>query len=272
MAFDTFRVDGALYGERPFFDPEVLREVLDVFVNDADFAPDWWSTSERRKPPFDREAALAEARVNLPRPASVVLWGRRKAPKYDVRVPLTQRPGLIWHVDPKLSERHYPALFALADRLVAAYRPNIGLLHRSPAFPEAPDAPTALYIRRGMLFPVDAWRTGPAGLATRTWLGPHYVERIGRAVIDATPDVEVTWQDWGGVRLDLGAEPWSRSPEDVAARQAAAMAHLAASGVFADLSFDRHRRPVFAKGPKHALGCIVPIDEATHEKLYGKRG
>ena len=74
-------------------------------------------------------------------------------------------------------------------------------------------------------------RTGPTGLALRTYLGAHYVMQFGEDFLLRTPAIVTPCGD--GLLIDLAEEPWTLTNEEVAERWTRAMNHLRPAGIFA---------------------------------------
>lgn len=232
-----------------------LAPVLDALAADPLFAPETWSLSEGSAQPFDRERVLAAASA---RNEFFVMQLRRKkrvAHRAYVRLD-SARPELSVEPPPKTPPRDWPHLFALADALATAAKPDIAWAHLFAETPRPPadeaDA-TQLLIDAGVVGGSSLlYDYGPCGLGLRTYLGPRLVALAGRDLLLSTPAV-VAETSWGGVRIDLVAEPWQASREELHAAWRAATEHLRAAGVFAVMTLRDDGAVSYERGARFNL-------------------
>lgn len=241
-------------GQRPFR-RGTLAPVLEAFAADPLFAPETWGLGERSGQPFDSERVLESATA---RNAFFVMQLRRKkrvAHKTYVRLD-ADRPSLTVELAPKTPARDWPHLFALADALTASSRPDVAWVHLFAETPRPPvdeaDA-TQLLIDGGVVGASPLlYEYGPGGLGLRTYLGPRLVALVGRELLRSAP-VVVTELEWGGVRLDLVAEPWQASREELHAAWRAATEHLRPAGVFAVMTLKDDGAVRYERGARFDL-------------------
>lgn len=225
-------------GGRPFYHREVLAAVVGALAADPLFAPQTWGLDARSAFPFDARKVASAAEGS---PSFYMLQLRRKKRiRHDSLVHLSDKPGLVVEPPPKTPPADRRHLFDLGDALAAAYQPDIGWAHIfvRPGPDVDEDAATnklmdASVVGSGLEYD----ESGPGGLGLRTYLGPRVVEAVGRQLLLSTP-AHVTELSWGGVRLDLAAEPWDAVRGELLAAWRAATEHLRPARVFSEARLD----------------------------------
>jgi hypothetical protein len=226
-------------GGRPFYLREVLAPVVEALGASPLFAPESWGLNEQSSFPFDAEevSAVAEGK-----PAFYMLQLRRKKRlKHTAVIRLSNKPGLIVELPPATPAADWRHLFELGDTLADAYRPDIGWAHLfSKTGPPATDEDHATQLLMDACVVgsgADYDNAGPGNLGMRTYVGPRIVEMVGRDLLLSTP-AEVTELAWGGVRLDLVAEPWAAERAALLAAWRGATEHLRPARVFSKVELD----------------------------------
>ena len=88
----------------------------------------------------------------------------------------------------------------------------------------------------------DEYRNfGPRSICARTFLGPMLVGLIGRENLDDCGVASDT--RWGGVEVDLLAEPWRYGIREIGKARKRALALMAKTGIFGDYSLARKYKP-----------------------------
>lgn len=226
-------------GDRPFFRRDVLAPVLGSLAAQPLFAPERWGLGEGAGHPFDLEDVLRVARdagsqfmLQLERDARL---------KHSTLIRLSRKPGYTTELPPATPAEDWRHLFELGDPLTEAYRPDIAWVHAFSTL----DPPAATEAERTQLR-MDASVVGsgvgyddegPGGLALRTYLGPRFVELIGRELLLSAP-AHVAELSWGGVRVDLVAEPWRAAQGELHAAWLAATEHLKSARFFSEQEVD----------------------------------
>ena len=256
-----------MYGTKPLWEADRLEALLVVLESFPAFAPQFWSRDERTKKSYAREEILGDRKPLSIKKNLDFYLKRQRAPKYFAILDAGVCPNFEIKVDVNMPTKHWSAFYELADKLAEVFEPDLAL---TIIFPNTPisSEPTELDFRWSLfdqasyVAPVDYRPTGLRGLALRTHLGPHYINQIGRDVLLSTPGVAIKEQAWGGMRIDLGPEPWMLLPEDMLTRWETAMEHLRPSGVFASYKmFDiEYLYYKFFRGPNCIVGNRVPWD------------
>ncbi|MGB0867177.1 MAG: hypothetical protein ACPGSC_11745 [Granulosicoccaceae bacterium] len=258
----------SMFGINDLRDHNVLNNVMNALESDQKFEPQYWGFEERKRQPYDREAVIAEAdKSNRQGYGTVYLW-RTKTVKYFGYFDAQDQPFIKLGFNPKQSKKAIAAAFELANELVAAYQPDIATLShdiRPDVSGMSPKEVISVLKFRpaSCMAPVDFWELGPAGLAMHTWIGPWYLDQLGRDNVLKTPSVVCDEQDWGGIRLSLGQdrEPWNHEYMDIIAHRDRAMKHLDPLEIFtvADFDPDRNYRSSGRKGKKSVLRSRYPL-------------
>jgi hypothetical protein len=218
----------------PFYDGAVTSRVLEALCNVPELVPEKYGTEERGQSAFDPHAWPKTPGV--PNAACTYHFKRTKRLKYIMRLHPDWRPRLYLDFDPKMPAKDYPLVFEASDAVAAACEPDIGWVHFS-SHVNLPSATPGDEIQEVMDLATDAhagrWRDqGPRGLGMRTYIGPLFLEQLGRERVLSLP-VPVTALSWGGVRVDLTERPWACTREELHDAWLRAMEHLRPAGIFA---------------------------------------
>lgn len=255
MAFEFDVGDGprvlmGQYGVFSLTPPENLLALVDVLCSSALFAPDSWQTSSASAP-FDRET-LESSLADLDPNATLHLH-RERSLRGTTWLDRFVAPAVSTEICADTADEAGEC-FALGDRLAAVFQPDFG------ATAWHPDLTTRRALPRDES--TEGWSGGPyfsrrrryVRLGFRTYFGQHFIDLIGRELLDATPGVVLTDLDWGGLRVDIGSvEPWTVPLQEVMQLRLAAAAHLAEAQVLATWE------PVRRKGMHWFPGerCVV---------------
>lgn len=251
MTLEAARIRLAMNGERRLYEPDVLSPLLELLAANPLFAPETWSIDDRTFRPYEHDDV---ARLASGQPSAFMLQLKRgKRIKHTTMVRFDNSPGMIIEVVPKTPAKDWPQLFELSDALVASYQPELAWTHIASGFkpPFANSTAETNYLMDSGVTGISLVYNdyGPGGLGLRTYIGPRLIELFGRDLLLKTPAV-VTELDWGGIRIDLVAQPWQASLDDLAAAWEGAMEHLRPANLFAKprrgleghVSFERNER------------------------------
>ncbi len=179
------------------------------------------SGDERKRVPYVRATAEEAARNGF-----VSLW-RTKAPKYGgwLSTKSSTTDGLTLEFNPAPSPPALAAVFDGAARLADVMRPEFGFVHL--CYVRDPDA---VAYNRGFASMTGRVldRVGIANVHARNWFGPYLVKLLGRDFLLAFPYARE--KSWGGIQVDLVAEPWSSDFETLRVGQEEVMKRLNATG------------------------------------------
>ncbi len=182
--------------------PSEISRVLGLLESEELAAPTHASRDPRKREPYDRQRlldALAGRRIS-----GLHLW-RSKAPKYSNGYVSancrTHNHVTVDYAGAGLKEARLAELFATWTRLAEATRTEFGFVHclfnneRSDAY------------NYGIRVKFSDLRDfGLKTLHARTWFGTDLTMIIGEKRLLALPNTRKT--SWGGVELDLVAQPW----------------------------------------------------------------
>jgi hypothetical protein len=269
--YQAFSSTIRMFGTKPLWEADRLEAMLTVLESFSAFAPQFWSRDERTKKPYSREEILVDRKPLSIKKHLGFYLKRQQAPKYFGTFNTGVCPSFDIEIDAGLPPKHWSAFYELADKLARVFEPdvantNIGVA-RSYTDPTEENKRWSLMMSSPRLLSVDYQHTGLKGLALRTHLGPHYINQIGRELLLSTPGVTIEEQAWGGMRIDLGPEPWMLLPDDMLTRWETAMIHLRPTGVFASYEmFDiKYLYYKFFRGPNCTVGNRVPWDRIPEE-------
>jgi len=229
----AIRLDMA--GDRPFFRSDVLAPVLSALAAHKLFAPARWGLGEGADRPFNAEDVLRVAQGESSQ--FTLQLERDERVKHSTLIRLSRRPGLTTELPPTTNVDDWRHLFELGDPLTESYRPDIAWAHvfsnlSTPVSNEAER--TQLRIDASVVGSGTAYDDeGPGGLALRTYLGPRFVEQIGKELLLSAP-AHVSELPWGGVRIDLVKEPWRATQEELHAVWLAVTEHLKPARFFSE--------------------------------------
>lgn len=199
-----------------------LEAVLDILA-EAKLDPTHAGERESALAAFERPATVEAITSGQQR---VLTLARRKAPRYTATL-RAQRTGLTTIAIEASANPRPETLYQLGDRLAERVRAVYGVVH-----PDVQDGTTfggAGNIELGWLRDY-----GPLSVAARTWYGTHLTHLLGEARIRAAGTA--TPLSWGGMRLDLVAEPWAADIATLRQRQTEALAVLEPAEVLGDYS------------------------------------
>jgi hypothetical protein len=207
-----------------------LEAVLDLLA-EAKLEPTHAGPRENELHAFDRAAtvdAITSGQHHL------LCLARRKAPRYTGGLLAQRRAGLT---DISIEGCAHPKpeiLYTLGDTLAARFRAPYAVAH-----PEIVDGTKF----RGAGAITTDWlqNYGPMLVASRTWYGTHLTDLIGEDRIRAAGIA--TSLPWGGLRLDLVAEPWAADIATLKQRQAEAVAALEPAQVLGNYTHPVIRKP-----------------------------
>lgn len=243
-------------GEQPFYERTVLAPVIEALCANASFVPEEMGLGEHSGRPFD----IAEALLNAGGKSSqhMLRLERKSRLNHTTLVRLNNMPGLIVELSKATPAADWRQLFDLADSLAEAYRPDIAWVHLyssvEPPVDSDEDKTQALMDAVVVGSGINYMDDGPGGLGLRTYVGPRLVDLIGRDLLLSTP-VSLTELSWGGVRLDLVAEPWQATQSELHAAWLGATAHLRPAGVFSEAVIDEDGYPYVERGGRFQLGA-----------------
>lgn len=213
----------------PLRSKRTLGLLLDAFEGINDMSPTNWGPDERARNPYNREEMIAE--VTAMEDFSSPGLRRARPPRYQ---------GYFWannsglktvkvEFGSGLRQKDLPIIFQLGDAIAEALKPEYGLVHMIWRKEDS----VGTYSATSVLTAEKFQDCGPKPPTARTWFGPHLVKLIGRKRLDAL-DVPVKKTAWGGVELDLVADPWEADFNILSSKQKEVLEQLKESGVFGD--------------------------------------
>ena len=248
-----------MLGTTPLFRVNVLTAILDALESDPLLAPESYSTQERTNLPYRRSEVLSIIQDEQPC-AKDIFIRHSKPTRYEAMLVVGSAPYVRVNFDPKIARKHWAAFFALADKLVAAFRPDVATVHIWHPWKDPPtdpdDADLLLTARCANLIPASYYKGGPRGLAMRTYFGPHYIAQFGRAFLLDTPAV-VTEGPADKLRIDLEKDPWALDVPSLLAAWRRAMAHMRQSPVLATVQVKPSGAAIWTRGPACKVGGII---------------
>jgi hypothetical protein len=126
---------------------------------------------------------------------------RHAVPTYDMILPSGRGrvDGFFFHFEPTQHE-HVTKFYELAVKIAELLEPLFGTVQSDW---NREDSPEVLAYRRpaGLTNPQFA-TGGPAGFASRTWLGPELVGLVGKERLIGLGQ-PLTWMNYGGVAVDV---------------------------------------------------------------------
>jgi hypothetical protein len=201
---------------------EHLEAVFDALAQ-AKLEPTHAGEREYSLTAFERAQTVAAIVGGTQR---VLELARRKAPRYTAGL-RAQDAGLTSIAIDVGAHPRPQVIYELGDRLAERFRADYGVVH--PVVRDGTDFGSAGNMELGWL-----QSYGPLDVGVRTWYGPHLAALIGEELIRAAG--VATPLPWGGLRLDLVAEPWAADIDTLKQRQAEAIAALAPAQVLGDYS------------------------------------
>lgn len=235
-------------GGPPLYQRQVLEPVLNAFQADPLFAAEGWGLDERSYFAYDEADILRIAKGDS---SPYVLQLKRKhSLKHTALLRLNRKPALVVNFHPSTKAKDWPAIFAWAGALAAAYQPQIAWVHifSAPEPPLEDEEHKRHYLMDASVTGAgpDYENDGPGGLGMRTYLGPDLVKRFGRDRLLRTPAV-VSELPWGGVCLDLVEQPWQANMPDLLIAWQATMDALRPAAVFAESTQDEEGNVFFTR-------------------------
>jgi hypothetical protein len=221
---------------------EGLERLLDAFESIEELAPTNWGRDERARDPYDRAALITEVSA-LKSESYMPGLHRRKPPRYQAYFTASDSGLKMVKVEfgSSLRKKDMALVFKLGSILANALEPEYGFVH---AVWRDQDE-KGLYSISNVVTARKLQECGLLRPPARTWYGAHIVKLIGRDRLDET-GVPIKETPWGGVELNLVADPWEADFETLNARQEKVMSVLEPAGVFGDYSSWHDCKP----GPK----------------------
>ena len=245
-----------------------LERLLDAIEHEAIFAPTDWGLDERRSDPYATAGILGFLAERGERPMSQteIFLRRKQRPRYRATLSLSREPRISFDIDPQLTVAQRAAMFDFADVLADQFQPDWGVAHLAyelrpqhrdtEPWQDADERDAELLYSAAWIAPVDYFVEGPRGLGMRTYIGPHFVEQLGRERVESLPLV-VTKLSWGGYRVDLVAEPWKADVRMLLPLWRRGMAHLRDAKVLAEPRIADNTLDGYAKGERSVIGGVV---------------
>ncbi len=172
-----------------------------------------------------------ESEVTEPRdgPSQTLLF--LEGAGFELEVALGTSPTL------RLRTEDGVAAFACGDALASACEPDLGWVVPLPR-PSPPLSDDEARLRSHLVTGAgrggDFHDRGPGALGVRTWIGPRALRHVPReALLGLPPPVVAAETPWGGIRIDLVADPVSSDDAAVLSSFRAAMRTLEPTGFFA---------------------------------------
>jgi hypothetical protein len=225
---------------------EMAVALLQALEADPAFAPSHWGPGERVRKPYSAEEVLAAADAAGSRSLTIFLQ-HDKVIRYSGEVDFGRLPYMSFEFHKSFPAKRWPNLLDLTDRLAAAVKPRIGILHifRLSTQPWVTEADRLGRWMSFAAFPIPVWfrSYGPLGVGMRTYFGQDIREMFGRDLLLASPAAAKAL-DWGGVRIDLAADLWDIDPIELVERWKTVMDHLEPSHALAKPLFDKDGRTI----------------------------
>ena len=204
--------------------------VVKVFEALKGWEPTHWDVDERTRLPYSVGDLLAK--VESGKHQGLVYLARKKAPKYLLTLAKSWRPNVPDVVDFKatgrLTDKQQREVFDLGDALVTVSKPEFGVVVPI-TWSEDDNERAERYARPMFLGPKELQQYGLDGLGARTYLSSRLVERLGHDRLSKSGVVSDL--DWGGIVVDLLANPWEQTAEALIERSEHARKVLGESGM-----------------------------------------
>jgi hypothetical protein len=217
----------------PLGKKEVLCALLDVFEQNAMFAPTNWGKDERARLKYSREEFLSATEIFTEQHYAGISRTKKK-PGYRGYF-RTGKYGLskldIDFAAKSLAEKHLVEAYSWSMVLADTLQTEFGVVHQIRDY----KAITNFYGGSGHIDKDYLQGYGLDAVCARTWFGPHVSSLIGDDLFNEC-NVPITKTSWGGIRLDLIESPWLADDKALMERQDRVMPVLKKSGVFADFS------------------------------------
>lgn len=194
--------------------PDELQRVLSGLEAEPLAAPTHANQDERKRLPYDRDAMVSGASGR--KYADVKLW-RAKPPKFSDGLLTAARQNyntLRLDYGPLSKEAQVAALFETWTRLSQQLEVEFGFIHNwfKLGTPESQLYNLGIRVSFGFM-----QQLGLCGIHPRTFFGRDLTGFIGRERLLSLNFSKPT--SWGGVQLDLVADPWAADFETLARRQ-----------------------------------------------------
>jgi len=244
-----------ILGWQPFYRRPVRRSLLAAIDQAQVPPPDHWGLGDGPPEPLDR-AQFSESPIGRgPMVAELV---RKERPAWQAEMSLDDRAWLnLVTSGEDLDLIGTAAWFRLADALVDALQPDLAFAHldaRTELLAES-ERERRIVIDAGIVNGNEYYERGPGGLGMRTWIGPWVLRQLGTdRVRQLPPPAVVRPTDWGGLCVDLIAEPWQAEPQALAEAFAAAMAVLVPAGFFSNFRGFTNNKPRWERNSGADLG------------------
>jgi hypothetical protein len=202
-----------------------IQKFTDLLEANPIFTPTKYGEDGPTKLEYNRDAFLETF------PQRDLLF-RHIAPIYDMMLPSGRGrvDGFDIHFEPTQRE-HVNEFYELATALAELMEPLFGTIQSNW---NSEDSPEVLAYRRpaGLTNPQFA-TGGPAGFASRTWLGPELVGLIGKERLVALGQ-PLRWMNYGGVAVDVVHDVLEADLMTLMAAQRTLTDALSDVGVFGD--------------------------------------
>ena len=207
-------------------DSAELERVLMILESEPLFVPTHASPDERKRVPYDRAGAVDAMAKRF---GGLQLW-RTTAPKYGGSLSAMDQShnALAFDFAAPFRANQLPDLFDAATRIADALKPEFGFVHmfwRKQEDSEEYNYGAHISIR-------ELATLGLNRAYARTWFGPDVARAVGEAELLALPETRRT--PWGGIQLDLVAQPWTADLEALVRRQREVLDALRPLGVLGD--------------------------------------
>lgn len=261
VEFSLLKVD--VVGSHPLYDSGVRNKIFEELLKHPKFVPEQWGYSERGGNKFDAEKVLAHDTGGASQ--ETLQFRRRRGVRYQMRMHLGKRPNLVWEFEPPPPKDAWPELFELTEGLANAYQPDVLWVKARTSgkfdFSDEPSRVQRLMDSSTGGAPVHYRDDGVGGLGIRTVFGPLLADQIGRDLLATLPAPAVIKDlKWGGVLIDLVAEPWSKQMTEVRESWVASMKHLEPNSFMTKLELlpNGSVRRTVPKTPEWNPGGLVP--------------
>ena len=251
--------------------------LLDALEADSRLTPTSWGLDEREHNAYDRAQAERGGAVAVESHGDLHVR-RDRVIRYSGYFSFGTPPFLTLDIGKGLASSRWPDVEKLADRVAAGLRVRFAILHafRPSPFPWTNEEEK---LQRWLALaaqpvPVRFRPNGPLGLGARTYFGGDILQMFGEDRLLGTPGL-TTKLDWGGVRIDLGADTWSIGLPELAVGWKKAMDHLEPCGALAAPIFEDDKRTVeFQPSPAwiaHLKQMTVSSEESLRRAIERSR-
>jgi hypothetical protein len=224
----------------------MLGRLLTAFEANPAFTPSRWGTNEQVRRSYSASEALAACEASNARFQAIFL-SRPRVVKYSGYFDFARLPFVSFDFHKSFPAHRWSDILELADRVAAAVKPRLGILHIFRPTGQQWCTETDR-LKRWMTFaahpiPVRFRRYGPLGVGMRTYLGSDILEMFGRDLLLTSPALAEELS-WSGVRLDLGEDMWNADPDEVVMQWKKVMDHLKQANALAEPEFEEDGRTV----------------------------